>query len=890
MYIYTTLVLEFLFIASSILMLFRFRSKLGLAPLYILLGAIQYLQVFASANISFEILEEYTIYPVSIIIFSGVLFAVLLLYIKEGVASARTLIFGIIISNLLLTAIAGITYFQESILGMISENSTKSVFIINYKYFIVGTIILLFDFILLVILYQFLISKASKLHYFLILFISLALVLVFDSLVFNLILKFGDPKFTVSLVGHIVGKSSAAFGFSLILYIYIKYIDKEKIDIGFIANQRRDIFSIIRYQKRYLDLKVEKKQVEKKLVSQLESTLNNISDGFVSLDTNWCYTYVNIKAGEFLGRSPKSLIGKHIWTEFPESMGLAFYNTYYKAVETQQTQYFQEFYQPLQKWFENRVYPTSEGLTVYFTDITEQKKAELGLKESENHIRTILETEPECIKQLSAKGELIYMNPAGLAMIEADNLELVKGKSVINLISPNYQRAFKKLTRDVFNGNSGQLVFELKGIKGTKRWLETHAVPLKDTEGNIISLLGATRDITKHKKAEELIIKNEKYLDNIINNIGDPIFVKNDKSQFLLVNNSCCSFFNLSRDEIIGKTLAEDIPIEEMEGFLRIDNEVLSTGIENINEESLTVRDGETRIILTKKTRFIDDDDNKYLIGVIRDITERKKAEVEIINYKNHLEELVEVRTNQLEKETIKAQSADLMKSAFLATMSHELRTPMNSIIGFTGILLKELAGPINAEQKKQLLMVKNSGQHLLNLINDILDISKIEAGKLKVSKYPFSYLSTLEKTIEFLSPQANKKGLQISTEFSEAKVILNSDERRIEQVLLNLISNAIKFSNQGTILIKVAVNNNFLTTQIIDSGEGISQEDQNKLFMPFIQLNTGLTRRHDGTGLGLAICKNLIEKLGGTIQVKSKIGEGSNFTFILPIEQVDNK
>ena len=230
------------------------------------------------------------------------------------------------------------------------------------------------------------------------------------------------------------------------------------------------------------------------------------------------------------------------------------------------------------------------------------------------------------------------------------------------------------------------------------------------------------------------------------------------------------------------------------------------------------------------------------------------------------------------------------MKSAFLATMSHELRTPMNSIIGFTGILLKEFAGPLNDEQKKQLLMVKNSGQHLLGLINDILDISKIEAGKLNVSKAPFNYLSTLENTIEFLSPQANKKGLQIIAEFSETKITLNSDERRVEQVVLNLISNAIKFSNQGKIIVKVDVNKNVLTTQIIDNGIGISKEDQNKLFMPFIQLESGLKRSHEGTGLGLAICKSLVEKLGGKIQVTSEIGKGSNFTFKVPLEHIDNK
>tara|TARA_R110002049_G_scaffold28635_1_gene97916 strand:+ start:7006 stop:9144 length:2139 start_codon:yes stop_codon:yes gene_type:complete len=292
--------------------------------------------------------------------------------------------------------------------------------------------------------------------------------------------------------------------------------------------------------------------------------------------------------------------------------------------------------------------------------------------------------------------------------------------------------------------------------------------------------------------------------------------------------------------------------------------------------------------------------------GTLQDITERVISKNELLNFKNNLEKLVNQRTEELndskeallnlledinsqsielEKEKEKAQSADLMKSAFLATMSHELRTPMNSIIGFTGILLKELAGPLNDEQKKQLAMVKGSGQNLLGLINDVLDISKIEAGKLNVSFSPFNYLASLQKTIEFLEPQVAKKRLKLMTEISNLDITLVSDERRIEQVLLNLISNAIKFSDQGTILIKVGVEGEFAVTQVIDEGLGIAKEDIVKLFQPFVQLEGGLNRKHEGTGLGLTISKSLIEKLGGTIMVESETGRGSNFTFTIPLK-----
>ena len=231
------------------------------------------------------------------------------------------------------------------------------------------------------------------------------------------------------------------------------------------------------------------------------------------------------------------------------------------------------------------------------------------------------------------------------------------------------------------------------------------------------------------------------------------------------------------------------------------------------------------------------------------------------------------------------AQDADRMKSAFLASMSHELRTPLNSIIGFTGILLQGLVGPLNDEQIKQLGMVKSSAAHLLELINDILDISKIEADQLKISIAPFNMNELIVKVTQGVAPLAEKKALPLHVYISPEVGQITSDQRRVEQILINLLNNAIKFTEKGEIRVECILNDGWVETHVIDSGIGIRQEDMQKLFQPFQQLDIGLSRRYEGTGLGLSICKRLLEKLGGTIWVMSEWGVGSTFSFTLPFE-----
>jgi len=266
-----------------------------------------------------------------------------------------------------------------------------------------------------------------------------------------------------------------------------------------------------------------------------------------------------------------------------------------------------------------------------------------------------------------------------------------------------------------------------------------------------------------------------------------------------------------------------------------------------------------------------------------REIDARHQAEERVHRLNTELEDRVRRRTAELAAAMEKARAADHLKSAFLATMSHELRTPLNSIIGFTGILLQGLAGPLNGEQQKQMRMVQASSRHLLALINDVLDISKIEAGQLSLSLVTFDLRDAIEKALKLVAPLAEKKEVDLRLEIAEDVGSVTSDRRRLEQIVLNLLTNAVKFTEKGHVRIVCRSDNDQYLLSVADTGVGIREEDIPGLFQPFHQVDAGLSRKHEGTGLGLSICRKLIVMMGGTIDVESRWGRGTTFTIRFP-------
>jgi PAS domain S-box-containing protein len=404
-------------------------------------------------------------------------------------------------------------------------------------------------------------------------------------------------------------------------------------------------------------------------------------------------------------------------------------------------------------------------------------------------------------------------------------------------------------------------------------------------------LVGVGIDIGARVAAQAALADSEARYRTLFEQAPDGILIADSRSYYIDANPSICQMLGYTRAELI-RLHASDIVIQEQLPQVDVALDVIHGGGEFRQELRFRRKDGSTFAAEVLATQMPDGN----LVGMIRDVTQRKQAERALRELNETLEQKVSERTGELHQALGRAEAADRVKSAFLATMSHELRTPLNSIIGFTGIVLQGLAGPLNPEQTKQLGMVRSSARHLLELINDVLDLSKIEAEQLEVRVEPFEPSSSIEKVIASVRPLAEKKGIALTASLPESLGQLASDRRRFEQILINLVNNAIKFTERGSVTLEAELQSSVcvgavpapraaLRVRVSDTGIGIRPEHLSKLFQPFSQVDTGISRQHEGTGLGLAICRRLATLLGGEIDASSEWSKGSTFTVMFPLE-----
>jgi PAS domain S-box-containing protein len=386
---------------------------------------------------------------------------------------------------------------------------------------------------------------------------------------------------------------------------------------------------------------------------------------------------------------------------------------------------------------------------------------------------------------------------------------------------------------------------------------------------------------TLHTRRE--LEENRLLLQSIINASDAEIYAFDTEGRTILTNEAFARALGASRAALIGRTRDEMMPPDIARAHVANDQRVICSGRPLVVEER-SIESGIERIYLAAKAPLRDVEGRIYAVGGIStDITELRRVQRQLADANVRLEEKVEERTREAVAARGRAEAADRAKSLFLSSMSHELRSPLHSIIGFTSVLLEGLEGDLTPVQQEHLRVVADASQHLLAIINDLLDVSRIESGAVLLASHPVAVREMLRRVMQRFRLQAESKGLELILEEDVGERVIIGDERRIEQVVSNLVSNGIKYTSQGRVLVRCGSGDSNLRIDVVDTGSGIALRDQSRLFRYFSQVAPASGRLNEGTGLGLAIARGLAEVMGGEVSLESEPGRGSTFTFILP-------
>lgn len=404
-------------------------------------------------------------------------------------------------------------------------------------------------------------------------------------------------------------------------------------------------------------------------------------------------------------------------------------------------------------------------------------------------------------------------------------------------------------------------------------WVQATIVPFLDAEGLPVQYIAIRTDITERKRTETEIAAQLHFQSRLMESVPVPIYHKDLEGRYLGFNRAFLDFFDIDEDRNhwVGKTVFDLVPQAQAEFGHSRDKELFQTGGSQIFESQLTTRHGDVREVVYSKAAITRPNGEVIgLVGSILDITDRKRSEAAMMQAK----EL--------------AEAANRAKSDFLANMSHEIRTPMNAIIGMTDLVLDT---QLDAEQYDYLETIRLSANALLQIIDDILDFSKIEAGKLNIDNMPFHLPTLINETLRTIAVRVEQKGLILSQHTDEdLPQALIGDPGRLRQILLNLLGNSVKFTEHGSVTLRVSLESSVddevtLHFAVQDTGIGITEEQSRRIFEEFTQADTSTTRKYGGTGLGLSICKRLVGLMGGTIWVESLYGAGSTFHFTVTLK-----
>ncbi|RMF05639.1 MAG: response regulator [Chloroflexi bacterium] len=519
----------------------------------------------------------------------------------------------------------------------------------------------------------------------------------------------------------------------------------------------------------------------------------------------------------------------------------------------------------------------------------EQKARTLEASQARYH--ALVEHAQEGIGVLQ-QGQLVFANPALAQFLDytIDELLALNTDALKNLIHPEDRDFVLRNYWNKFVTRPRQLQFEARYLTKTGHtcWLNIKASPFEHS--NQPATLITALNVTQHHNTEDRLVKERNLLRTIIDNLPDDVFVKDTAGRFVSVNLATMQRLGAKNlIEIIGKTESDFLPPRQAAQSQAGEQALFATGqpIINLEEQTLDRQTHSQCWLLTTKVPLRDTQGQiTGLVGIRRDITDRRQAEEALKKEHALLAQRVDERTSELRDANKKLTHALRVKDEFLASMSHELRTPLNAILGMSEILSDNIYGTLNENQHNSVNIIQESGRHLLNLINDILDVSKIEANHLSLELVPVAVDDVCQASLRFVKQAAQKKNISVSLEYNQNDLILLADERRLKQILVNLLSNAVKFTpenGQIGLTVEADAAHKIINFTVWDTGIGIAPEDQGRLFQPFVQLDSRLAREYEGTGLGLALVRLLADLHGAKVSVNSQVGQGSRFSVAMP-------
>ncbi|MDP3928387.1 MAG: PAS domain S-box protein [Bacteroidota bacterium] len=536
-----------------------------------------------------------------------------------------------------------------------------------------------------------------------------------------------------------------------------------------------------------------------------------------------------------------------------------------------------------------------ENETIILTnwrDITENKKTNDALEASEARFKQISEHIKAVIWETDLNGKYTYINALSELVFGYKPEELI-GKYFYDLHPEEDREAYKNTAQSLLNKGITLVDFENPIVKkdGTLIWVSTNGTPKKNVKGEPIGYFGSDVEITQKKLAlDELrkfrIISDQAYYGAAITNLEGNISY---------LNNAFAAMHGYTPDELIGKHLSIFHTEEQMKTVVPLLERIKTDGGFDLAEVEHVRRDGRSfPTLMTAKLICNEQKIPQFLSATLIDITDRKRYEEEILDLNQNLDKKIKERTTELHKSNIdlfyarvEAEESNKSKSEFLSRMSHELRTPMNAILGFAQLL--EM-GQLSASQEKSVKHILKSGQHLLNLINEVLDISRIESGKVSISIEPVLLADLVQEVTEILSPAISDKNIHLQVESDTIdKIYVKADKQRLKQILINLLNNAVKYNKEkGQIWVaseKITPKNTTKKVRVYikDTGIGIDSKNLEKIFTPFERIGAERTGV-EGTGLGLAVVKQLANLMQSKVGVYSELGVGSTFWIDLPI------